>query len=117
MNVEINKILQEFIADTKSYGALLIDSKGDVIYATGLENDISVAAMGSAILSMCDKFLDDMEKGLLKLIVLRTTEGRVIFNKINISKTLVIFTKSDMPIGLLLHNVEEITEKLQKQLI
>lgn len=117
MEDEINLILQDFIDDTKDYGALVINSKGEVMNVISIENDNSVAAMSAAILSMCNKFIEDLEKGLLKFMVLRTTEGRVVMYKVNIEKTLIAFTKNDVSIGFLLLNIEQTAVKLQKIII
>ena len=69
--------------------------------------------MSNAILSMCDKFLEDVEKGSLKQVFLKTTTNIIVFNKITDTLALVVFSRLGTNLGLFLHKVEELAADLK----
>ncbi|MBP4138188.1 MULTISPECIES: roadblock/LC7 domain-containing protein [Flavobacterium] len=111
---DIKTVLNDFLINTKTTSALIFDVKGKLITSLDINYSDSVAAMSAAILSMCEKFLSDLEKGSLKQLYLKTTEGIVIGNKINTSNFIVVFSESSSNIGLLMHNTEELASELGK---
>ena len=97
---------------------MILDAKGKLITSLDLNYSDSVAAMSAAILSMCDKFLSDLEKGTLKQLFLKTTEGVIIGNKINSSNFIIVFSEDGTNLGLFMHKTEELaTDLAQKPLL
>lgn len=109
---EINTILNDFVIDTKSSSVLIINGKGKLITSLHINYEDSVAVMSAAILSMSEKFLTDLEKGSLKQLYLRSTDGVIIGNKITNSNFVIIFSKDGSNLGLLMRTVEELSNEL-----
>lgn len=109
---EINQILNNFLIDTKSSSVLIINGKGKLITSLHIKYEDSVAVMSAAILSMSEKFLTDLDKGSLKQLFLKSTEGVVIANKITNSNFLIIFSKDGSNLGLLMRTTEELSNEL-----
>lgn len=112
---EIKTILNDFLINTKASSTLILDVKGKLITSLDINYSDSVAAMSAAIVSMCEKFVSDLEKGSLKQMYLKTTDGIVIGNKINNSKFIVVFADGPSNVGLLMHTTEELASELGKK--
>ncbi|WP_456313498.1 roadblock/LC7 domain-containing protein [Pseudomonas shirazensis] len=111
---EITSALNDYLVTTKSTSALILNGKGKLITSLHLDYGDSIAAMSAAILSMSEKFVSDLEKGSLKQLFLKTTEGIVIGNKINSSNFVIAFTKDGTNLGLLMRNTDELSAELSK---
>ncbi|RUT69824.1 roadblock/LC7 domain-containing protein [Flavobacterium cupreum] len=111
---EITTILNDFLVNTKSTSALILNGKGKLITSLHIDYGDSVAAMSAAILSMSEKFLSDLDKGSLKQLFLKTTEGVVIGNKISGSHFVVAFSKDGSNLGLLMRTTDELSTELSK---
>ncbi|MEO6178086.1 MAG: roadblock/LC7 domain-containing protein [Flavobacterium circumlabens] len=111
---EITTILNDFLVNTKSTSALILNGKGKLITSLHLDYGDSVAAMSAAILSMSEKFLADLDKGSLKQLFLKTADGVVIGNKISGSNFVVAFSKDGSNLGLLMRTTEELSTELSK---
>ena len=111
---EITTILNDFLVNTKSTSALILNGKGKLITSLHLDYGDSVAAMSAAILSMSEKFLADLDKGSLKQLFLRTADGVVIGNKISGSNFVVAFSKDGSNLGLLMRTTDELSTELSK---
>ena len=109
---EINEILNDFLIDTKSSAVLILNGKGKLITSLHLDYQDSIAVMSAAILSMCEKLLSDLDKGTLKQLYLRSTEGVIIGNKITNSNFVIIFSKDGSNLGLLMRTVDELSTEL-----
>lgn len=111
---EITSTLNDFLVNTKSSAALILNGKGKLITSLNIDYGDSVAAMSAAILSMSEKFLIDLDKGLLKQLFLKTSEGVVIGNKISGSNFIIAFSKDGSNLGLLMRSTEEAAIELSK---
>jgi len=111
---EITSTLNTFLTTTKSTSALILNGKGKLITSLHVDYGDSVAVMSAAILSMSEKFLSDLEKGSLKQLFLKTSEGVVIGNKINSSNFVIAFSKDGSNLGLLMRNTDELSTELGK---
>ncbi|KFF04823.1 roadblock/LC7 domain-containing protein [Flavobacterium reichenbachii] len=111
---EITTILNDFLVDTKSTSALITNGKGKLITSQNLDHGDSIAAMSAAILSMSEKFLIDLEKGALKQLYLKTSEGVVVGNKISGTNFLVAFSREGSNLALLMRSIEEVSSQLSK---
>ncbi|MCD0464664.1 roadblock/LC7 domain-containing protein [Flavobacterium sp. ENC] len=111
---EITTILNDFLVNTKSTSALIVNGKGKLITSLHIDYGDSVAAMSAAILSMSEKFLSDLDKGSLKQLFLKTAEGVVIGNKISGSNFVVAFSKDGSNLGLLMRTTDELSTELSK---
>ena len=109
---EINSILNDFLINSKSTSALIINGKGKLITSLHIDYQDSVAVMSAAILSMSEKFLTDLDKGSLKQLYLKSTDGVVIGNKITNSNFVIIFSKAGSNLGLLMRTVDELSSDL-----
>ncbi|MWB93526.1 roadblock/LC7 domain-containing protein [Flavobacterium sp. GA093] len=112
---EIKNTLSDFLINTKAASALILDGKGKLITSLDLEYGDSVAAMTAAILSMSEKLLDDLDKGILKQLFLKTTDGVIIGNKISKSNFLIIFSNDGSNLGLFMRTTEELANELSKK--
>ncbi|MGO4771520.1 roadblock/LC7 domain-containing protein [Flavobacterium sp. W22_SRS_FK3] len=111
---EITITLNDFLLTTKSSSALVLNGKGKLITSLHMDYSDSIAAMSAAILSMSEKFLSDLEKGSLKQLFLKTTDGVVIGNKINSSNFVIAFSKDGSNLGLLMRTADELSIELSK---
>jgi predicted regulator of Ras-like GTPase activity (Roadblock/LC7/MglB family) len=111
---EITSTLNDFLITTKSSAALILNGKGKLITSLNIDYGDSVAAMSAAILSMSEKFLIDLDKGALKQLFLKTSEGVVIGNKISGSNFIIAFSKDGSNLGLLMRSTEEAAIELSK---
>jgi predicted regulator of Ras-like GTPase activity (Roadblock/LC7/MglB family) len=111
---EITTILNDFLVSTKSTSALVLNGKGKLITSLQVDYSESVAAMSAAILSMSEKFLVDLDKGALKQLFLKTTDGVVIGNKINSTNYVITFSKDGSNLALLMRSTEELATDLSK---
>lgn len=111
---EITSTLNDFLVTTKSSAALIINGKGKLITSLHIDYADSVAAMSAAILSMSEKFLIDLDKGALKQLFLKTSEGVVIGNKISGTNFILAFSKDGSNLGLLMRSTDEVATELSK---
>lgn len=111
---EITTILNEFLIQTKSTSALISGVKGKLITSLHLDYSDSVATMSDAIVSMSEKFLSDLDKGALKQLYLKTTDGVAVANKINNSHSIIVFSNDGSNLGLFLRNIDELATQLNK---
>ncbi|WP_264553145.1 roadblock/LC7 domain-containing protein [Flavobacterium sp. N2038] len=111
---EITTTLNDFLVNTKSTAALILNGKGKLITSLHVDYSDSVAAMSAAILSMSEKFLIDLDKGALKQLFLKTSEGVVIGNKISGTNFVIAFTKEGSNLALLMRSTEELSAELSK---
>jgi predicted regulator of Ras-like GTPase activity (Roadblock/LC7/MglB family) len=111
---EITTTLNDFLVNTKSSAALILNGKGKLITSLHLDYADSVAAMSAAILSMSEKLLIDLDKGALKQLFLKTSEGVVIGNKISGTNFLIAFSRDGSNLGLLMRSTDEVALELSK---
>ncbi|QSW87144.1 MULTISPECIES: roadblock/LC7 domain-containing protein [Flavobacterium] len=111
---EITTILNTFLVDTKASAALILNGKGKLITSLNLDYGDSIAAMSAAILSMSEKFLVDLEKGSLKQLYLKSSDGVVVGNKISGSNFVIAFSREGSNLGLLMHSTDELSAELSK---
>jgi predicted regulator of Ras-like GTPase activity (Roadblock/LC7/MglB family) len=111
---EITTTLNDFLVDTKSTAALIVNGKGKLITSLNIDYGDSTAAMSAAILSMSEKFVADLEKGVLKQLYLKTSDGVVVGNKISGSNFIVAFSKEGSNLALLMRSLEEVSAELSK---
>lgn len=111
---EITTILNTFLVDTKASAALILNGKGKLITSLNLDYGDSIAAMSAAILSMSEKFLVDLEKGSLKQLYLKSSDGVIVGNKISGSNFVIAFSREGSNLGLLMHSTDELSAELSK---
>jgi predicted regulator of Ras-like GTPase activity (Roadblock/LC7/MglB family) len=111
---EITSTLNDFLVDTKATAALILNGKGKLITSLHLDYGDSIAAMSAAILSMSEKFLIDLDKGSLKQLYLKSSDGVVIGNKISGSNFIVAFSRDGSNLGLLMRSTDEVATELSK---
>ena len=107
-------ILQEFLAESKADSVIVFDSLGNVILAENLNFEDSVAAMSNAIISMCDKFLNDLEHKESNQIIVKTSESTEVFTKINKDKIVYTSNKNAGNLGMFLHQIDAFAKKIIK---
>ncbi len=111
---QISTILSEFLEKSKAESALVFGEKGKLFNAANLNFGDSVAAMSNAIVSMSEKFLVDLDNGILKQLFLKTNEGVIIGNKVSKFNYVFVFTNDASNLGLLMHSVEDLANELSK---
>ena len=107
------KMLENFLKNSNSELAFIINEYGKIETSLKILNDDSIGAMSAAIISMINKFLDDLESGSMKQIFIKTTDSLVVFNKIDQNNNLIVFSKDAKNLGLFLHSVEELALNLK----
>ncbi|CAC9972355.1 hypothetical protein FLAPXU55_00031 [Flavobacterium panici] len=111
---EITTILNNFLVETKASAALILNGKGKLITSLNLDYSDSIAAMSAGILSMSEKFLIDLEKGSLKQLYLKSSDGVVVGNKISGSNFVIAFSREGSNLGILMHSTDELSVELSK---
>ena len=109
---EQENLINNFLLENSVDGALITNYFGEVGLSINIDYNDSIAAMSSSILSMLDKFLEDLEKDSLKQMIVKTNDSTIIFAKINESKVFVVFGKSGINLGIFLHQTELLAKKL-----
>jgi predicted regulator of Ras-like GTPase activity (Roadblock/LC7/MglB family) len=104
--------LEQFLKESNANAIIIHDSDGNLIESINVKYDDSIAAMSGAIVSMSQKFLEDLEDGLLKQAYLKTNKTVIVFNAIDAKKTVVVFAETATNLGLFLHKVEELAASL-----
>lgn len=107
-----DSILKKFLKENNAEFALITNYFGDIITSVNVTQPDSIAAMSSAILSMCDKYLEDLEKNSLIQLIIKTTDAVIVFSKIDNGTVLVILAKAGANLGMFLHQTELLTKKL-----
>ena len=105
-------ILKDFLKENNAEFALIINYSGSVVTSVNVDNDDSIAAMSSAIISMCNKYLEDLEKDSLKQMIIKTNDSILIFAKIDDEKVVVVAAKTGINLGMILHQSELLAKKL-----
>lgn len=106
-------IIQEFLKETDSESALIMKVGGLIKLEVNVPHTNSVAAMSDAIVSMTEKFLEDLEKGTLKQLYMKTSEGFFVFTKIDEENLVLVFKKSGSNLGMFLHQIDALALKLK----
>jgi predicted regulator of Ras-like GTPase activity (Roadblock/LC7/MglB family) len=106
-------IIHEFLKETDSESALVMKVGGLIKLEVNVPHTNSVAAMSDAIVSMTEKFLDDLERGVLKQLYMKTSEGYVVFTKIDDENIVLVFKKSGSNLGMFLHQIDALAIKLK----
>lgn len=109
-----NQVLNVFLKDSNSQMCLLIDSSAKVLGQVDVGYVESVAVLSNGIVSMVEKFNQDMSFGKLKQLQIKTTEGIVFFQKVTDKNTLIVFTQENMNLILFLKRLEEVAIELNK---
>lgn len=105
-------ILKNFLKENSADFALVINYSGSLLTSVNVDNDDSIAAMSAAIISMSNKYLEDLEKDSLKQMVIKTASSIVIFAKIDDEKVVVIAANISANLGMILHQSELLAKKL-----
>ncbi len=106
-------IIQEFLKETDSESALVMKVGGLIKLEVNVPHTDSVAAMSDAIISMTEKFLEDLERGVLKQLYMKTSESFVVFTKIDDENIVLVFKKSGVNLGMFLHQIDALAIKLK----
>jgi predicted regulator of Ras-like GTPase activity (Roadblock/LC7/MglB family) len=67
--------------------------------------------MSAAILSMCDKYLEDLEKSPVKQLMIKTNDSIIVFSKIDTEKVIVVLANSGINLGMFMHQLELLAKK------
>ena len=105
-------VLKKFLEENNADFAIITNYNGAVLSAVNVQYEESIAAMSAAILSMCDKFLEDLEKSAVMQIILKTNDAFIIFTKIDKDKVVLVSAKHGTNIGMILHQSELLAKKL-----
>ena len=104
--------LDEFLKKNNAYFALVTNYQGKVVFSKKVSNENSIAAISAAIVAMCDKYVEDLKKTDLKQIILKTVDSILIFEKINQEYILIISLKSEINLGIIMHETELLAKNL-----
>jgi predicted regulator of Ras-like GTPase activity (Roadblock/LC7/MglB family) len=110
--ITYNSILNDFKDEMKSDSIILMDNSKKVLASISISHEENIAAMGHAILSMCDMFLSDIEKPILKQLHIKTTSGHVFLIRTVSDKILIILNDDSINIALMNLSIEKLINKL-----
>ena len=105
-------ILKNFREENNADFASITNYFGEVIAAVNIDNQDSYAAMSAAILSMCDKYLEDLDRQATSQLILKTSDGIIVFSKISVDNVVIVGAKSGVNLGMFLHQSELFAKKL-----
>lgn len=114
---KIKKVLDKTIRSTPDIEALaLVSSDGLPIESAlpaGMEED-RVAAMGAALLSLGERAAEELERGKMEQVVVRTESGDVILTAVGEDALLLSLMKKDAKLGMIFIALKKLMKELSK---
>ena len=116
---KFEKILKELVFNTGAEGAILISPDGLSIASTFNEgyDEERAAAMGAAILSLSERVVSELNKGILEQIYVKGKDGYVLFTGIDDFAVLGIMTDNKVKLGLLLMEVKKAVKEISNEVV
>lgn len=109
------QVLQELIKNVGLEGASLVSVDGLPIASVlkpGMEED-RIAAMSAAILSLGERVAEELAKGALEQITIKSQDGYVILTGVGKDAVIVVLADNHAKLGLLLMEIKKAQEKLK----
>ncbi len=116
--MDYKAILNDLINRASLEGAVLVSADGLPIASvvrSGIEED-RVSAISAAILSLGERAVKELDKGMLEQITIKAEGGYVIFSGIGQDAVLTVLASNDVKLGLLLMEIKRAQKELEKAL-
>ncbi len=115
---KLKSILQKFVRDTGSIGAMLVTKSGLVISAeVPVEFNVNlVSAMSATIFGTAQRVVDEMKIGKLTQNLIEGEEGKILVIPINDDVLFCALLKKEANIGLIYIEVGKIIKNLKELL-
>ncbi|AEA33883.1 roadblock/LC7 domain-containing protein [Hippea maritima] len=112
----INKTLQELVGSTQSIeGAALVTSDGLMIssYLPGDMDEDRVSAMSAALLSLSERAVEELEKGVPQQVTIRGDKGYIVITSAGEEAVLMVITDDKVKLGLLYMEIKTAAQKIK----
>ena len=103
-SLDLNKIIETIGIDT----IIIIDNNGDLVNSLNIDYGENIAAMTEVVFSMCKDLSKDLNNGSLEQLMMRTTEGFLIANKVGTDHIVATICKDHSKLGLTLKKMNSI---------
>lgn len=106
--IELSKLLGVTNAD----GAIVVNTKGEVLESLNIDSQANIAAMLGVIASMCKGFTDDLLIGKFRQIILKADDGVFIADKLYEEDVIIgLYCKDPSKGGLMKIALDKINKK------
>ena len=116
----ITKVLEESKTRIKEIeGMLLVTREGLPISSTTLPNTTDedrMAAMSAAALNLAERVVEELEKGMLKEMVIKGDSGLILVVQVGEEAVLTATTSSDAKLGLILLELKRTAKSVVQML-
>jgi len=87
----------------------------EAILAPEMEED-RVAAMGAALLSLGERAAEELDKGKLEQVVVRTMKGDIVLTQVGDEAVLLALMRKEAKLGLIFMALKKLVRELKKSL-
>ena len=102
--------LKQVLETTGADAVLIADKDGNLIEAINVEHDKNIAAMTEMAFSMCRDLSSDLQNGDLDQLFAKSSNGFFIANKLNSEHILMLLSRDNSKLGLLLKLIGSISK-------
>jgi len=122
MERELSEILdniEDTVPTAKIEGLVLVSIEGLPIASTFKETNVElnselVAAMAATLYSLGEQVVGELGKGKLKGVFVHGREGYILVGRVGESALVMMLSRKDAQIGILLYGLQKAAERLQK---
>ena len=111
----LERRLDEFISGVPGIeGGAVITYEGLVVarrFKPGID-EVAVAAMGAALLSVAQKVVKELNKGQFDNVVLTSSDGLIIVTSLTDDLLLLVMTSPDAKLGLVNYELKKLRDKI-----
>lgn len=100
--------IDNFLIASKSNGVILFDKIGKLHTSMYVDYADSITLLSHSIKTMCEKFVLNTNWGQFENLHVKSSEGLIIFNKLDDNYNLVVFSKQNTNLALLLNEIEKL---------
>ena len=103
--IEIKKILGEFIKTTSSIQAAAVMTRDGIPVASKIHKDVNVerlSAISASLLSLADRASKDLQQGNLEQVLVESKEGFLLMLKVGNNAVLSVVSEKNSRLGMLL---------------
>lgn len=117
MNTKVfNEILKELQDNSIEIKASALLSADGIMLASHLPNEVGedkLAAMSAALLSVGDRIVGDLLKGITDRVMAQSSVGYVIVSALSAELLLAVVARPDAKLGMVFHDINQVAKKLQ----
>lgn len=112
----LEKTLQQLHTVSDEVRASAIVSKDGIMLASQLPTSVSddkVAAMSAAMLSLGDRMVSDLMRGITDRVMMQSNGGYVIVTAIAEELLLTVVAVADAKLGMLFHDIKKVAQQFE----